>query len=150
LYLADDKKDLAEQELLKAVELDPLNGAAHINLGNIYTQKNMFKEAECEFRKASMIKVEMDILYYCYGLLCVEEGRDKDAVNSWEKTLELNPNYLCAYRSLAAYYFINGNTVKTAYYSKQLKDKFSYSIDISSSVIMNKRGWLYSYSMQKL
>ena len=147
-YLEYGQKDLSEQELLKAIELVPGNVNAHINLGIAYTDKGTFKDAEREFNTANMLKPDMDVLYYNYGLLCFEEGRDKDAERCWKKTLQLNQNYVYAYRSLAAYYFINGDAVGSVYYSQQLKDKFSFSAALPGSAVTDKRGWLYSYCKQ--
>ena len=137
---------LSEKELLKAVELSPANVKAHLNLGVAYTGKGMFKEAERELNTVNALKPDDYLLYYNYGLLCIMEGRDKEAELSWEKTLRLNPQFIWAYRSLAAYNFIRGDRSKFGYYSKQLKDRFSYTVDLPTSTITNKRTWLYLYS----
>lgn len=69
--------DAGENELKNALDIDPNNGANRANLGLIYEQKGMLKEAVAEFKKSLALtgNKRSALLAHCYAI----SGRTSEA-----------------------------------------------------------------------
>ena len=120
LYL-DGKMNQAEQEFLKALELNPYEPMVHNNLGLIYMNRSEWFSAEMEYKKEIAINPRYDNVYMNLGVLSYQRGKIPLAIWAWEKAAKINPKNIDAYQSLAAVYYNMKNYKEAAYYFRQLE-----------------------------
>jgi Flp pilus assembly protein TadD len=75
----------------EALQLDPTEVLAHINLGNLYDQEGKKTEAEQAYRKALSLDPDDAWAHYNLGLLLSEKGKRLEAENEFKKAHELEP-----------------------------------------------------------
>lgn len=75
----------------EALQLDPTEVLAHINLGNLYDQEGKKTEAEQAYRKALSLAPDDAWAHYNLGLLLSEKGKRLEAENEFKKAHELEP-----------------------------------------------------------
>ncbi len=93
IYLASvDKIKEAQGAFNEAIQLNPDEILAHINLGNLLDQLGKKKEAEKSYRKAISIDPKNVRAHYNLGLLFVEQGNLIEAEKEFTIALELDPN----------------------------------------------------------
>ena len=72
----------------KAIELDPLNGDAWLNLGNYLTARRDFPAAHRALERSLAISPDDDVIPYALGILDLTEGRPTDALAEFHKSIE--------------------------------------------------------------
>lgn len=93
IYLASvDKMEEAEKAIEEAIQLNPDEVLAYINLGNLLDQVGKKEEAEKAYQKAISIDPKNVRAHYNLGLLYSEQGKLKEARKELTKAIELNPN----------------------------------------------------------
>jgi tetratricopeptide (TPR) repeat protein len=93
IYLASTGKNReAEQAIRQAIQINPDEVLAHINLGNLLDQMGKKEEAEKAYQIAISLDPKNARAHYNLGLLFFEMGRLNEAEKELVKSLELNPN----------------------------------------------------------
>lgn len=96
-YVLQQKWELAERELRKAVELSPTFARAHINLGLVLGKLQRFDEAsEC-----LMTVLNESDAYYNLGLIYRAQDRYEDAADAFRAALEIDSRFIAAGTQLA-------------------------------------------------
>jgi protein O-GlcNAc transferase len=78
----------------KALELRPKDAKLHLQLGDIYRDQVMFKDAEEQYKKAVNLDNSLAEAHCHMGYLLWEEGKFKDAEKFFRKAVELKPELL--------------------------------------------------------
>ena len=90
LNLKNYKK--AEKLLVKAKHyLNDIN--TFYNLGLVYSQIDLYKKAEDEFKQAIYLNPKYDKAYYDLGYLYFMQEKFDDTIKQWNKILEIEPNF---------------------------------------------------------
>jgi tetratricopeptide (TPR) repeat protein len=88
------KEDLAYEEYLKALKLDPRNHFAWNNIGIFYQKKKNLVKAEESFREGLRIEPKFVLLNQNLAKVLLEQNQTEDALRQAELTLELKPDDL--------------------------------------------------------
>lgn len=85
-----NKNNNRAQELYeRVVSLQPDNSDAHFNLGNILREKRQFQKAAQHYETARALGLASASLYINYGITMAMLNNKADALELWEKALEL-------------------------------------------------------------
>jgi protein O-GlcNAc transferase len=84
----------------QALELDPKQEQAHINLISLYGQLRQFDQAEAEYRAAVALNPSRDEAHYNYAVLLTAQDRLDEAAAAYRKALALNPGHAEANNNL--------------------------------------------------
>lgn len=76
----------------RVLELDPLNAAAHNNLGVLYKETGNVQEAIRIFRSAILIDANYDKAHNNLGTALMSAGQNSEAAREFNRALDLNPN----------------------------------------------------------
>ena len=87
---------------LKAVEADPSDAHAHVNLISLYGRTGQFDKAARHYRAAVALGSSLTEAHYNYGVLQAAANRYQDAADAFGKALEVDPFYAPAHQNLAA------------------------------------------------
>ena len=92
IYLASvDKIEEAERVIKEAIQLNPDEVLAYINLGNLLDQVGKKEEAEKAYQKAISIDPENVRAHYNLGLLLAEQDKLIEAEKEFAKAIKLDP-----------------------------------------------------------
>ena len=108
-----------EQALKKAIELNPNNDSAYIELGRFYRDLWRFAEAEQLFKKAIELNPNNDSAYAQLGQQYRVQGKLTEAEQLLKKAIELNPNNESLYGSLAMIYRDMGSNKLSDVYAER-------------------------------
>ena len=86
------------------LELEQRHAAAHINLGTIYYNRQLFQEAELHYRCAVEADPKYALAYFDLGNVLDETGRIGDAIETYRTAVTLSPTYADAHYNLALAY----------------------------------------------
>lgn len=90
-YLKLGKKELAEKYFNKALEIEPRNPIILYRLASIFYQKKDLKKAFYnDLMSISFSKPDLYKQYFLMGLIQKEEGKQKEAIISFEKSYQNN------------------------------------------------------------
>ncbi|MBP9681281.1 MAG: tetratricopeptide repeat protein [Bacteriovorax sp.] len=105
-YYFREQPELAEKELIKAIDLDNNNTEAMANLGTIYMERNRLKEARDLFTQVSQNLTYMAQFrnYYNFALLALKEGDRKEAFDFLNKSIKEKEDYCQAHFKLGELY----------------------------------------------
>lgn len=94
-YVADPANtyQLAQQNALKAIQLDPTNSTAYGVLGTIYADTYQWQAAETSFRIALQHNPNDAQITYWYSLLLRSTGRLNEAIRYSTEAVALDPLY---------------------------------------------------------
>jgi tetratricopeptide (TPR) repeat protein len=107
------KLDDAERSLNQALRLEPLNADAFYGLGRVYEAQKKIPAAESAHRRA--IAIRPDRMYYDeLGSLYYRTGRNHEAIQAFQKSIELAPDSFYGYRNLGAAYSAEGKLGEAA------------------------------------
>lgn len=92
-YKADKEYDLAKNDFMEAITLDPSNASAHFQLGRLYSEKlrNSDEALNC-FNKAIELNQGERAYFFQRGLLYYGKKDFAKAKEDFSKGLELSPN----------------------------------------------------------
>jgi tetratricopeptide (TPR) repeat protein len=96
IYYRQDKIKDAEEQMLRALKIEPNNDAIYNNLGVIYIAQNNYQKAKKTFLKSLKISPNQEEAYYNLGLIYEILGDKPEALQMYQKTLNVNPDYLPA------------------------------------------------------
>jgi tetratricopeptide (TPR) repeat protein len=91
---------IAEHE--RAVQVDPGNLQAHLNLSTLYGKLGKAEESEKHYRAAVAINPNLAPAHYNFGKLLADQGREKEAAEAFRRALEVNPNHAEAHQNYAS------------------------------------------------
>jgi tetratricopeptide (TPR) repeat protein len=83
--------DGAIELLVHAVEVSPNEPKAYVNLGNAYYSKGEYYSAMQQYRAAKEVDAESFEADYQIGVAFADAGIYREAINSWERVVELAP-----------------------------------------------------------
>ena len=86
----------------KALEVNPDDGKAHLNLGYSLGQSGDPAGALAEYRKACELSPEDPLAFADLALALVQDGKPDEAIASYRKSLVLNPSNAAVERDLGA------------------------------------------------
>jgi len=108
----------AQDRLEEALRTDPSLAEAEQSLGFILLKKNDLDEAEKHFQQAAQLDPKDGLTYYGLGSLAVARagsgGVSDSAVEAFEKTVALNPDFAPAWYNLASLYSQRNETLQKA------------------------------------
>ena len=104
----------AEAALRKALELDPQNGCARIELGALYEDRGIFAQAAAEFERAIAIEPDHGGAHCQLGRIYRRQGRASEAEAALRKALELDPRNGWARFELGVLFQDQGRFVEAA------------------------------------
>jgi tetratricopeptide (TPR) repeat protein len=82
----------AEQFILRALELNPHNGAYIDSLGWVYYHQGRYTEALAELLRAAELLTTPDpVVYEHIGDVCSKLGQTAEAIAYWQKASQLAP-----------------------------------------------------------
>lgn len=95
---------------LHAATLNPADASAHYNLGLIYQQRGLYKEAAGSFTRAVEIDPDEVDAHYQLGRIARSEGRLGDAINYFDSVVRRNPDHSQneVWREIGSTYFQAG------------------------------------------
>jgi Flp pilus assembly protein TadD len=113
-----ERDDEALAALTKAQELEPAFSGTQTLIGKVHARNKRLAEAEAAFRKelensAAPVEVQTDALL-SLGAVLRDQGKDADALETFEKAKTLAPNRPESYLELSALYAKLGQTDKAA------------------------------------
>jgi Flp pilus assembly protein TadD len=82
----------AEDELERAILLDPEFAEAYANVGIEYASTGSYQLAEARFRKAIELDPASPVAYCNLGVLLIKVGRTREAESAIRRALELSPD----------------------------------------------------------
>ena len=89
----EEKLVLAEVAYKKAIEIDEYFSAAHQRLGALYRAKGLYDDAIFEENKAIFTNPGDFFAHYELGMAYEGKGEIQKAIESYEKVLEIEPNF---------------------------------------------------------
>lgn len=98
----ENEEDLtkAEEIFKEALEINPNNVDAYLELGFIYRVRKMFKEAEDYYKKAIELDPNSAEAYYNLGRCYYVQERYDEATEMFNKTLRIKPKHELAQKGL--------------------------------------------------
>ena len=120
--------EIAEKMYKTALKYDSTFALAYSGLASIYWGKNYFKDYFSEYfldsvlflaNKALSFDDQLPDAYYIRGAYYSEIGINEKALEEFDKTLELNPNYWLAYLGKGYLYFNEADYVKAIEYLQE-------------------------------
>jgi tetratricopeptide (TPR) repeat protein len=112
-----------------AKKLKPNDYEMNVNLGNLYTQKKMFKEAMEQFQIAFSINQKDIRISNNVGMLHRKLNNNIDAKSAYEYTLSIDPNNEFALRELSIIERLLGNYESGLKYLYHLEGKVTLKKD---------------------
>lgn len=93
LYFISGQLIQAERDIRRALEINP-TGEYFNDLGNIISQQdNSNPESLDYYLKATELNPDVEQYWYNYGSDLAEKGKLNEAIEAFNKSIELNPNY---------------------------------------------------------
>ena len=115
---------LTEDSSKKAIELNPRNDQAYIELGAFYLGQGKFPQAEDLFKKAIELNPKNDFAYIELRAFYREQGKFPQVEDLLKKVIELNPRNDHAYVELGELYRDQGKF-------RQAEDLFKKAVELN-------------------
>lgn len=126
-YLRGDN-DKAQKEISKLTDREDADEQVFQIAGNIYKSKQDFKEADKVYKKGLKKFPASGVLYSDYGEILYQKDPSSSAcIKSWEKGIELDPNFSRNYYNACRYYGTAGNNLWCLVYGEIFVNLESYS-----------------------
>jgi len=100
VYSGSGHADEAITELLRVLDLQPSNDAAHRKLGEIYAKRSRIDEAVREFNEAIRLRPDYWESHRAKGLVLWRAGRLTEAEQAFKTVIELQPDSAIGYQLL--------------------------------------------------
>ncbi len=95
-----------------ATELDDTSAGAFVNLGTMYFNARLWREAERHYRSAIRADPTYSLAHFNLGNLYDERGDRQRAFKHYEEALRLRPDYADAHYNIALLHQSQGQTMK--------------------------------------
>jgi protein O-mannosyl-transferase len=137
------KPEEAVKCVRKALDLNPNDIEAEINLGRILTQQGKYDEAQSIFEVLIVTsQYQRPLIYKQYGELFVREEKKPEAISNLEKSLELDSDQPVVVSFLAKLYAETGQWEKSADLYKQnislLGDNFESEAGLATACFQSR------------
>jgi serine/threonine protein kinase/tetratricopeptide (TPR) repeat protein len=119
--------DLAVQEFIHALDLDPRNSDALTGIALAYRNEGRNSDAEAAYIRSSALRPGDWNGYNTLGNFYDFIGRHQDAITQFKRGIELSPDNSALYANLGSAYFNSGDSKMF----KEAEDTFNRSIAIS-------------------
>ncbi|MCG8571459.1 MAG: tetratricopeptide repeat protein [Spirochaetes bacterium] len=106
--------DLAEEEYIETIKLNPQNYQALYSLGKIYYKQKKFNNAYTQFNNAVKIKKDFVYAYFYLGRTSYQLKQYDKAINNYSTAAKLDPNFVHAYGDLGEVYRLKKGDYKKA------------------------------------
>jgi tetratricopeptide (TPR) repeat protein len=118
---------IREQE--RALESDPKNVQAHINLISLYGRAGQIEKAEQHFQAAARLSPDRADAHYDHGVLLLLERKYSEAEQAFQQALQINPFYAEAHNNVGFLLERQGRTEDAlAEYEAALSDQPDYRL----------------------
>lgn len=125
--LADQGKELAEKgsqdEALvvfnQAIDENPQLTVAHLGIGDIYRDREVYDQADQAYRKAVVSDPNNFEARYFLGLTNQLQGKLRQAISSYERALRIDPDSYLANRDMGAAYLQSGKPDEAIPFAKK-------------------------------
>jgi superkiller protein 3 len=122
--VGENQKAIGSLEL--AIEKDPGNLVALVNLGSLYNAEGDKQNAERYFQLAAEAGASQGkkgaAIFFNIGALAVNDGKMQAAVDAFQRAIELNPKYAAAHRELGyTYKDLNDKPKAVEHFNEYLK-----------------------------
>jgi tetratricopeptide (TPR) repeat protein len=128
IELSPAERNSLELDIAKykfSLQKNPRNYAVWELLGDAYKSAGLYKDAIKAFQTAISLNSSKPSYYYRIGLIYSAERREAEAIASFQRVLELDPDYAQAYASLGSHYMKMGLTeLAQAHIDKALNTEF--------------------------
>ena len=91
----------AESAYRKALEMDPKNTSAYINLGRLLHRRGQIKEAEKLYRQAMDCDPKNPVAIFNLGVALEDQGKDLGAIEAYRFSIDLDATTADAHYNLA-------------------------------------------------
>ena len=108
-YFQAGEYDLALQELLAGLELNPEMPQAYFDLGNTYLRLSQYDNAIESYQKAVALEENFWPATNNIGLINYEEGKIDEAINKWREALTVDANQAEPILAIAVALYRQGN-----------------------------------------
>jgi superkiller protein 3 len=109
LYQKTGNYEDAETVYKKLLSLYPLDGDAHLCIGNVYLAQHRLDLAVKSFQQAVDLNRKNAVAYRNLGYAELQGGAINSAIQSLQRAIELNPTNSLAYFDLGMAYHMRGN-----------------------------------------
>lgn len=122
-----DLPEEAESALFEALKVNPQNEYVHNALGNIYLQRNDFREAENQYKLSLHLSNGGSFAYPYNGLgnVCQAEGYHLDAIKFYTKAIEVKKDFARAHHNSGNIYLYHFHDFDRACISFKKSIKYS-------------------------
>ena len=96
--------------------INPKNARAWHTLGNLQRSAGLYDQAAISLEKAVELDKRQEVFHYHLGLVYAAQNRFEDAVETFKKVIQINPEYNLAHATLAGYYRKLGKTEESKYH----------------------------------
>ena len=103
------------------LELDPDESQTHLSLGEFYYDTGNLEQAEVHCRKALELDRDLTFAWLTLGNLCLDQERDKDALESFKKFLVLMQSWLAFHSTTILYMRQMKNSISIAFIEECLR-----------------------------
>ncbi|QBY05433.1 tetratricopeptide repeat protein [Thalassotalea sp. HSM 43] len=131
LYLTDGRLMQAEQELRKALSIDPESAPVLITLAGVLEQQKHFTQAEDVYQQALALEPTFWKNYYDYGRFLYNHGKYQQAIEQFKKSVLLKDDVAIVHNALGGTYYL-------------LMDWENASVSWSKAMAIEPTGMLYS------
>lgn len=104
-FMQRNEWQLAEQELLRAIELDPDFAQAYVNLGSVYMNQGKYSLSKTSLSKALQIFPNSEYAYHSLGLLYSNLNDFRNAIINYDLALKISPDDCEILNDLGMLYF---------------------------------------------
>jgi len=94
--------DDAVAQYQRAIEQNPGDVSAHMNMGNTRLKQEKYQEAIESYRQVQKLKPDFALTHYNLGVAYFHQNKWAEAEREWERTLALKPDFAEAQKSLSA------------------------------------------------
>lgn len=104
----------AQAEYERALELDPRNGKAYANLGDVFISSGALQEAVSALQKSVSVDPGDAMAFTNLGYALGELGKLDESLEAYKNTVALKPDYALGHNNLGFAYFKSGKLDEAA------------------------------------
>jgi eukaryotic-like serine/threonine-protein kinase len=140
LNATSGKSDIALAEYKKALEINPNDAEAIMNIAALYAHMQHPQEAEANYKQAIALRPDYWSGYLALALFYDDEGRYQESIDQLKRVLELTPDNPTAYSNLGVVYM----DINDAKSNQAAEAAFRKSIELAPNYeAYSNLGYLY-------